>query len=78
MKQTSKLSQNSASSKIQTLPAELKLSILMFAANIFVVKTLVMTCPGFYPVYCENRRKVLLSAHQDSHDLRTDRWLKLF
>jgi hypothetical protein len=59
-------------STIQTLPFELKLQILEKAANILVVKNLVIACPSFYPVYCENRYKILLSAHRKSQDRRTD------
>lgn len=61
-----------ALSKIQTLPAELKLQILKDAANISVVKNLVIACPAFYPVYCENKYKVLLNAHRTSQDKHTD------
>jgi hypothetical protein len=61
-----------ARSKIQTLPAELKLQILRDAANILVVKNLVIACPGFYPVYCENRYTLLLRCHRKSQDEHTD------
>jgi hypothetical protein len=59
-------------STIQTLPFELKLQILEEAANILVVKNLVIACPSFYPVYRENRYKILLGAHRKSQDRRTD------
>ena len=61
-----------ALSKIQTLPAELKLHILEDAANILVLKNLVLACPTFYPVYCRNRYSVLLNAHRKSQDKYTD------
>lgn len=60
----------SALSKIQTLPAEIKLQILEEAASICVVKNLVIACPSFHPVYCKNRYRVLLGAHQKGHDNR--------
>ncbi len=59
-------------SKIQTLPVELKLQILETAANVLEVKNLVIACPSFYPVYCENRYRILLNAHRASQDIRTD------
>jgi hypothetical protein len=59
-------------SEIQTLPFELKLQILEEAANILVVKNLVIACPSFYPVYRENRYKILLNAHRKSQDRRTE------
>lgn len=63
-------SEPNALSKIQTLPAEIKLQILEDAANICVVKNLVIACPSFHPVYCENRYRVLLGAHRKGHDNR--------
>lgn len=59
-------------SKIQTLPAELKLRILKYAANTLVVKKLVIACPSFYPVYSENKYTVLLNAYRRSQDRRVD------
>jgi hypothetical protein len=58
--------------KIQTLPAEIKLQILKEAANICELRNLVIACPDFYPVYCENRYRVLLHCHRKSHDEVTD------
>jgi hypothetical protein len=62
----------SAPSKIQTLPAEIKLQILKKAANICELRNLVIACPDFYPVYCENRYRLLLDYHRKSHDEVTD------
>ena len=59
-------------SKIQILPAEIKLQILKEVANISVLKNLVIACPDFYPVYCENRYRVLLDCHRKCQDEYTD------
>jgi hypothetical protein len=59
-------------SKIQTLPAELKLQILLNLPDISAVKNLVIACPCFYPIYRENRYRILLNAHRESQDVHTD------
>ena len=61
-------------SKIQTLPAELKLQILENAPDILAVRNLLIACPGFYPVYCKNRYEVLLKVLQASLGTVTDLW----
>jgi hypothetical protein len=61
-----------APSQIQTLAAEIKLQILEEVANISVLKNLVIACPDFYPVYCENRYRVLLNCLRKCQDKHTD------
>ena len=59
-------------SPIQVLAAEIKLQILVEAANVSVMKSLVIACPAFYPVYCENRYRLLLNAYRKSQCKHND------
>lgn len=59
-------------SKIETLPAELKLQIIENTANVSVVKQLVIACPSFHAVYCENKYRVLLNAHRKCQNKDSD------
>jgi hypothetical protein len=61
-----------ALSKIQTLPTELKLQILEEAADVLVLKNLVIACPCFHPIYRANKYRLLLHALQKNLSGRTD------
>jgi hypothetical protein len=61
-------------SRIQILPPELKLQILENAGDVLAVRNLLIACPSFHPVYCENRYKVLLNALRVGLGNITDVW----